>query len=157
MGTETEKAYLLEDENLCSNLPPAQLPATEDVGHVVVHAVYEEEVPALEALGEDGHFAEAAARAAAGEEDGSGSFRLDKDLRAHFDARPKLAGDVAKEPVLGDTEAGVFVECLDEEFAVPQGDGAVGERRRANLAGEFTLDTAELVLEILGLLAEVSL
>lgn len=49
------------------------------------------------------------------------------------------------------------MESLDEEFAVPEGDGAVGEGSRTDLAGKFTLDTTKLVLKILGLLAKVSL
>lgn len=93
-------AYLLEDKDLSANLPPAELPVAEDVGHVVVHAVDEEEVPALETLREDGHFTEATARAAASEEDGSGGLGLDENLRAHLDARTKLAGDVTEEPIL---------------------------------------------------------
>lgn len=57
-------AYLLEDEDLCTNFPPTELPATENVCHVVPHAVDEEEVPALEALFEDGHLAETTASTA---------------------------------------------------------------------------------------------
>jgi hypothetical protein len=34
---------------------------------------------------------------------------------------------VAEEPILRYAEARVFVEGLDEEVAVPEGDGAVGE------------------------------
>ena len=90
----------MEDKDLSANLPPAELPVAEDVGHVVVHAVDEEEVPALETLREDGHFTEATTRAAAGEEDSSGGLGLDKDLRTHLDTRTKLASDVAEEPIL---------------------------------------------------------
>jgi hypothetical protein len=43
-------AYLLEHEDLSTDLPPTQLPATEDVCHVVVHAVDKEKVPTLETL-----------------------------------------------------------------------------------------------------------
>jgi hypothetical protein len=57
---------------------------------------------------------------------------------------------VAKEPILRDAEARVFMECLDEKIAVPKRNSTVGERGRTDLASKCTLDTAELVLEILG-------
>jgi hypothetical protein len=148
---------LLEHEDLSADFPPSELPAAEDVGHVVVHAVDEEKVPPLEALGEDCHFSEAAAGPAAGDEDSGWCFGLDEDVGAHLDAASKFSGDVAKEPVLGNTETGMLVESLDKEFAVPERDGTMGESGGTNLTSELTLDTAELVLEILGLLAEVAL
>jgi hypothetical protein len=43
-------AYLLEHENFSTDFPPTQLPATEDVCHVVIHPVYKEEVPTFETL-----------------------------------------------------------------------------------------------------------
>ena len=138
-------AYFLEDEDLRTNLPPAELPATENVGHVVVHAVDEEEVPALEALRKDGHFTEATTRTATSDEDSSGSLGLDENVGAHLDARSELTGNVTEEPIFRYTESGMFVESLDEEFAVPEGDGTVGEGGRADLASKFTLNTTELV------------
>ena len=148
---------LLEHEDLSTNLPPPELPAAEDVGHVVVHAVYEEEVPPLEALGEDCHFSEAAARAATGDKDSCRRFGLDEHMGAHLDAASEFPGDVAKEPILGDTETRMLVEGLDEEFAVPERDGTMGESGGTDLTSELSLNTAELVLQILGLLAEVAL
>jgi hypothetical protein len=107
-------AYLLENEDLCANLPPAELPATKNVCHVVVHAVDKEEVPALETLRENSHFAETTTRATTRDEDGGRCFSLNEDLRAHLDATSKLTSNVTKEPVLRYTEARVFVESLDE-------------------------------------------
>jgi len=150
------QTYFLENKDLGANLPPPKLPATEYVGHVVVHSVYEEEVPPLETLAEDCHFTEAATRATAGDEDCSRGFRFDKDVRAHLDSRSQFAGYVAKEPILGNAEARVLVKSVDEEFAVPERDGTVGESRRSNLAGKLALDATELVLKILSLLAKVS-
>jgi len=147
----------LEDEDLCANLPPAELPATKDVGHVVVHSVDEEEVPALEALREDGHLTETTTGATTRDEDSGRGFSLDEDLRAHLDATSEFAGNVTEEPIFRDTETGMFVESLDEEFAVPEGDGTVGEGGRTNLASKLALDTTELVFEILGLLAKIAL
>lgn len=147
----------MEDEDLCANLPPAELPATEDIGHVVVHSVDEEEVPSLEALREDGHLAETTTRATARDEDSGRCFGFDEYLRAHLDATSEFAGNVTEEPIFRDTETGVFVESLDEEFAVPKGDSTVGEGGRTNLTSKLALDTTELVFEILGLLAKIAL
>jgi len=56
---------------------------------------------------------------------------------------------VAEEPVLRDTEAGMFVEGFDEKLAVPKGYGTVGKCSRTDAASEFALDAAELILQIL--------
>lgn len=93
--------HLLEDEDLGTNLPPSKLPGTKDVSHVVVDSIHEEEVPAIEALAENCHLAEAAA-AAAGEEDRSGRFGFHEDRAAHCHTASELAGGVAKEPIFGD-------------------------------------------------------
>jgi hypothetical protein len=142
-------SYLLEDEDFRTNLPPSKLPAAQNVCHIVVHAVDEEEVPSLEPLAKDGHLAEATTGATAREENSSRSLSLDKHLGAHLNARPKLSRDVAEEPILGDAETGVFVECLDEKLTVPKRNSTVGESGRTDLTSEGTLDTAELVFEIL--------
>jgi len=107
-------AYLLKDEDLCTNFPPTELPATENVCHVVPHAVDEEEVPALETLRENGHLTETTTGATARDENSGRCFGFNKDLRAHLDATSKLAGYMTKEPVFGHTEAGVFMEGLDK-------------------------------------------
>ena len=146
----------MEDKDLGADFPPPELPATEYVGHIVIHSVYEEEVPSLETLAEDCHFTEAATRAATGDEDCSRSFCLNKDVRAHLDARSQFAGYVAKEPILGNAKARMLVESLDEEFAVPERDGTVGEGRGSNFAGKLALNATEFVLKILSLLAKVS-
>lgn len=46
-GEEVEECFvdLLEDEDLGSDLPPAEFPVEEDVCHVVVHACYEKVIP----------------------------------------------------------------------------------------------------------------
>lgn len=139
----------MEDEDLRTDLPPPKLPATQNVCHIVVHAIDEEEVPSLETLAEDGHLTEATTGATAREENSSRSFGLDEHLGTHLNARPKLSCDVAKEPILRNAETGVFVECLDEKLTVPKRDSTVGESGRADLAGEGTLNATELVLEIL--------
>lgn len=144
---------LLEDKDLGANLPPAQVPALDDVLHVVVHAVDEEEVPAHEALTEDGHFTKTAAAATTAEEDGAGGFGLDKDGGAHDDTATETTATVTKEPILRDRVTRVIVEGLDEELAVPERNGAVRESSTADLAGKGTLETRQLVLEILSLLA----
>jgi hypothetical protein len=147
----------LEDKDLCTNLPPAELPATQDVCHIVVHAVDEEEVPSLESLAKDSHLAETTTGTTTREENSSRGLGLDEHLGAHLDTRPELACDVTKEPILGDTEARMFVECLDEKLTVPKRDSTVREGGRTNLTGEGTLDTTELVFEILcsGMLLEM--
>lgn len=58
--------YLLEDEQFRANIPNPGLPGSQDVCHVVVHAVHEEEVPPVEALLEDCHLTKTAARSSAG-------------------------------------------------------------------------------------------
>jgi hypothetical protein len=141
--------YLLEDKDLRTNLPPSELPATQDVCHIVVHAVDEEKVPSLEPLAKDSHLAEATTGTTTGEENSSRGLGLDEHLGAHLDTRSELACDVTEEPILRDTEARVFVECLDEKLTVPKRDSTVGEGGRTNLTGEGTLDTTEFVFEIL--------
>ena len=42
--------YFLENKQFGADFPPSKLPAEKDVGHVVVNAVDEEEIPAIEAL-----------------------------------------------------------------------------------------------------------
>ena len=90
---------LLEDEEFGTNLPEPKFPGEEDVGHVVEHAVDEEEVPAVEPLFEDSHFAETAAGAAAGEEHGAWGLGFDEYSAAHRDAASEAASGVAEEPV----------------------------------------------------------
>jgi hypothetical protein len=101
---EQRLVHFLEDEDFCTNFPESELPGTKDVSHVVEHAVHEEEVPAIEALTEDCHLAEAAATAT-GEENRGRCFGLDEDRATHGYAASKFAGGVAEEPVLGDGEA----------------------------------------------------
>ena len=58
---------------------------------------------------------------------------------------------MAEEPVFADGEAGMLLEGLDEEFAVPDGDCAVGEGGAADDAGEDPLEAGELVFNVLSL------
>lgn len=146
----------MENEDFSAKFPPPKLPATEDIRHIEIHAVDKKEIPTLEALAEDGHFTETTTRAATGEEHCCRGFGFDEDLRAHRDSGSKLTGYVAKEPIFRHTETGVLVERLHEKLAIPKSDGTVGECGRADLSSKLTLDTAELVLEILRLLTVVA-
>jgi hypothetical protein len=116
---QTPRSYLLEYEDLRSNLPPSQFPAAEYVDHVVPHSIHEEEVPPFESLLEDGHLTKATTRASTGEEHSCWSFSLDKHVRAHSDATAELSRYVAKKPVFRYTKTRVFVESLYEELSVP--------------------------------------
>ena len=107
---------LLEDEEFGTNLPEPKLPGEEDVGHVVEHAVDEEEVPSVKALTEDGHLAEAAT-AAAREKDGGRRFCFYEDGGAHGDATSKFSGRVAKEPIFRDRESRRMIStCAGEDM-----------------------------------------
>jgi hypothetical protein len=105
---EQRLVHLLEDEYFRTNLPESELPGAKDVGHVVEHAVHEEEVPAIEALTEDRHLAEAATTAT-GEENRGRRFGLDEDRATHGYAASEFAGSMAEEPILGDGEAASVV------------------------------------------------
>ena len=63
---------------------------------------------------------------------------------------------MAEEPVLADREAGVLLEGLDEEFAVPDRDCAVREGGAADDAGEDSLEAGELVFDVLCLTPRLS-
>jgi hypothetical protein len=101
--------HFLEDEDFGADFPEPEFPGAEDVSQIVEHAVDKEEVPAVEALLEDCHFAKPAAGAAAREQDCAGGFGFDEDSAAHFDAAAELARCVAEEPVFGDGESVAFV------------------------------------------------
>ena len=61
---------------------------------------------------------------------------------------------MAKEPILRHAEAGMRLKGLETELTVPQADRAVRERGAADVASKQALDARELVLEVLGLVAE---
>ena len=147
----------MENEDFSANLPPTEFPASEDVREIKPHAVDEEEIPTLEALAKDSHFTETTTRATAREEHSGRGLGLDEDLRTHLDAGAELASYVTEEPILRDTEARMLMECLDEQLAVPQSDSAVRESSRTDATSEVALNTAQLVFEILRLLAVISL
>ena len=83
---EVEQCFveLLEDEEFGANPPDPEFPGEEDVSHVVVHSIDEEEVPSVKALAKDGHLAKTAA-AAAREENRGRCLRLHEDGSAHCD------------------------------------------------------------------------
>lgn len=111
--------------------------------------------PSVETLLEDGHLAEAAsATTASGKEDVGRRLRLDEDGTAHRDATAQLPCNVSEEPVFADAEARMRVKSLDQELGVPQRYGTVRERRGAQHTRKLSLQPADLVLEILCLLAE---
>lgn len=124
---------------------------------VVVHTVDEEEVPTQETLLEDCHLTKTASGAARAEEDGRRSFSLDEDRSGHLCTASELASNVSEEPVLRHTESRMLAESLDEELSVPEGDGTMRESGRTNLTSKCTLDTRNLVFQILCLLTERSL
>jgi hypothetical protein len=86
--------------------------------HVIEHSIDEKEVPAIEPLLEDSHFAETTSCTSAGEEHCTWCFGFYEDRTAHRDAAAELAGCMAEEPVLRNREsAKKSVKRLPEDLA----------------------------------------
>ena len=107
---------LLENEEFSTNLPESEFPGKQDVSHVVVHSVDEEEIPSVKALTKNGHLTEAAA-ATAREEDGGGCFCLYEDGSAHRNTTSEFSSCMAEEPIFRDRESGMRVsKCARESL-----------------------------------------
>lgn len=63
---------------------------------------------------------------------------------------------MAKEPVLGYREAWMSFEGLDEQISLPNTYRSMGKSGRADLPSKSALQTANLILYILGLLTQGS-
>ena len=90
---------------------------------------------------------------ASGEKDCTWRLSLHEDRSAHLDPAAKLTSDMTEEPILRYRKAWMSLECFDQKLPIPNAYCSVRKCRRADLAGECALQSAEFVLYVLSLLA----